>query len=93
MQASLAGFAALAGIIRWTLGGGPLWLWAAVAILAVIPFTLIAILPTNNQLLDPDRHRGSDETRRLLEAWGRLHAVRSALSVVASILFIWAAAR
>jgi hypothetical protein len=63
---------------------------AALLIFAVIPFTLIAIRPINNRLLDPRRDRGSAETMPLLETWGRLHAVRSALSLVAAVLFIWA---
>ena len=91
MQAPLALVAGLFGIVRFILGGGALWGWAALLILAVVPFTLVVIRPTNNQLLDVRRDRGSDETRRLLETWGHLHGVRSALSVVASILFIWAA--
>jgi hypothetical protein len=93
MQASLAVTAAVSGVIRGVLGGGPLWIGAAAIILAVVPFTLIVIRPTNNRLLDPLRDRRSDETRQLLESWGRLHSVRSILGVIASILFIWAAAR
>jgi hypothetical protein len=93
MQVPLALVAGLFGILRSAQGGGPLWLWAALLILAVIPFTLLAIRPTNNRLLDPHRDRRSDETLRLLHAWGRLHAVRGALSVMASTLFIWAATR
>jgi Anthrone oxygenase len=62
-------------------------------IFAVIPFTLLVIRPTNNLLLDPRRGRRSDETLRLLKVWGRLHAVRGALSVAASVLFVWAATR
>jgi hypothetical protein len=72
---------------------GLLWLGAAALILAVIPFTLLAIRPTNKRLLDPHRDRRSAETLRLLKTWGRLHAVRGALSVAASILFLWAATR
>jgi 4-hydroxybenzoate polyprenyltransferase len=91
MQVPLALVGGLGGIVRWIQGGGPLWGWAALLLLAVIPFTLIVIRPTNHQLLDARRDRGSNETRRLLEAWGRLHGVRSALSLTASILFVWAA--
>ena len=91
MQGSLAAIAAVAGMIRWAVWGGPLWIWSAIIILAVIPFTLFVILPTNNQLLDPMRDRSSADTRHLLEVWGHLHAVRSALGVIASVLFIWAA--
>jgi uncharacterized membrane protein len=93
MQAPLAIVAGLLGILRGVLGGGPLWVWAAVLILSVIPFTLVVIRPTNNQLLDPQRDRGSDETRQLLNSWGRLHSVRTALSVLASILYVWSATR
>lgn len=91
MQASLAVVAGLFGMIRGVQGGGPLWVWAAMLILAVVPFTLIVIRPTNNRLLDPRRDRRSDETLQLLKSWGRLHSIRSLLSVAASILFVWAA--
>jgi Domain of unknown function (DUF1772) len=91
MQVPLALIAGLFGLLRGAQGGGSLWLFAAMLILAVIPFTLVAIRPTNNRLLDPPRDRRSDETLRLLKAWGRRHAVRGALSVAASILFLWAA--
>jgi hypothetical protein len=93
MQVPLALIAGLFGIVRGTQGGGLLWLWAAMLILAVVPFTLLAIRPTNNRLLNRRRDRRPDETLRLLKAWGRLHAVRSALSIAASVLFAWAATR
>jgi uncharacterized membrane protein len=90
MQVSLALIATGAGTIRG-LQGGAVWFWAAALIFAVMPFTVVVILPVNKRLLDPARDRRSPETRRLLEDWGRLHAVRSVLSLVASLLFIWAA--
>jgi hypothetical protein len=93
MQATLALLAASAGALRWMQGGGSLWLWASLLILAVVPFTLLVIMPTNRRLLDPRRDPGSAETRRLLEVWGHLHAVRSGLSLIASCLFIVAASR
>jgi hypothetical protein len=91
MQASLAVLAGLCGIVRGALAGGPLWIGGATLILLVIPFTLVVIRPTNNRLLDPRRDRASDETRRLLVSWGRLHGVRTTLSVGASVLYVWAA--
>jgi uncharacterized membrane protein len=93
MQVFLALTATLAGIVRGWLGGGTIWFVASGLILAVIPFTLIAILPTNSRLLDPSLDRASDEARTLLEKWGRLHAVRSLLSLVAAVLFIFASVR
>jgi hypothetical protein len=90
MQAPLAIVAMAAGLSRGVYGGG-LWFAGAALIGAVVPFTLLVIAPTNRRLLDPARDRRSSETRALLETWGRLHAVRSALSLVSAILFIWAA--
>ena len=91
MQASLAIAAALFGMVRGVQGGKPLWFGAAILIVAVVPFTLIAIRPTNNRLLDPHRDPQSDETLKLLKSWGHLHLVRSVLGIAASILFVWAA--
>ena len=88
MQASLAILSFLAGIAAWVLGGGIMWLIGAVFIGLVVPFTFVAIMPTNNQLLAPGRNLESSETRELLEKWGRLHAVRSALSMLASVLYV-----
>jgi uncharacterized membrane protein len=93
MQVSLAVTATLLGVIRGTQGGGTVWYWAAALIFAVIPFTLIVILPTNHRLMDPKRDIRSAETRQLLERWGRLHAVRSVLALCAATLFIWAVTR
>ena len=66
-----------------------LWLVAAIMILAVVPITLIVIMPTNNLLLAPGRDLSSPDTRRLLVKWGNLHAIRSVLGLIASATFIW----
>lgn len=88
MQASLAVVSFLTGGLAWLLGGGIPWLVGAVLIGLVVPFTLIVIMPTNQQLLVPGRDLASAETRALLVKWGRLHAVRSALSLVASVIYL-----
>jgi hypothetical protein len=90
MQAPLAIIGFLSGAAAWWLGAGLAWLIAALLILAVVPFTLMVIEPsTNKPLLAPGRDLGSAETRELLVRWGRLHAVRSALGLIASAIFIW----
>ncbi len=90
MQAPLAVIGFLSGVAAWWLGSGLPWLIAALLILAVVPFTLIIIEPTTNkQLLAPGRDLRSDETRELLVRWGRLHAIRSVLGLIASVIFIW----
>jgi hypothetical protein len=87
MQAPLAVIGFLAGLAAWLMGGGAAWLVAAVLIGAVVPFTLIVIMPTNQKLLAPGRDLASPDTRELLEKWARLHSVRTALSLVAAVLF------
>jgi len=90
MQVSLALVATVAGLGRGIGGGELVWYLAAALIFAVMPFTVIVVLPTNNRLLAPGRDLASAETQRLLEKWGRLHAVRSVLSLMAFVLFVWA---
>ena len=92
MQASLALLATFSGVLSFFLRGGVLWLLASVSIFLVVPFTLVVILPTNNRLLEKDRDLSSPETLALLKTWGRLHAVRSALGLLASCLFLRALA-
>ena len=91
MQASLALIATAAGATRWMETGNGVWLGGALAIGAVVPVTFLVILPTNKRLLEPGRDLASDETRALLETWGRLHAIRSVLSLIASVAYVWAA--
>jgi hypothetical protein len=56
-----------------------------------MPFTVVAILPTNKRLLSPAPDRRSAEAERLLSRWGGLHAVRSVLSGVALLIFLYLA--
>jgi hypothetical protein len=88
MQAPLAVLSFLAGVSAWFLGGGIMWLVGAVLIGSVVPFTFIVIRPTNQQILAPGRNLSSGETRALLEKWGRLHAVRSILSLMTSVIYV-----
>lgn len=88
MQVSLALVATGTGLLSWWMDGRILWLVGTMVLFAVIPFTLIAIMPTNRQLLNPGLDRTSETTRLLLRRWGMLHAVRSALSLVASCIFV-----
>jgi len=64
---------------------------AGILLGSVIPFTLIVILPTNKVLLNPALDQRSPETERLLARWGTLHAVRSVLSALALLLFLYLA--
>jgi uncharacterized membrane protein len=88
MQVILALVATGTGLLSWWMDGRVLWLVGAMVMFAVIPFTLIAIMPTNQRLLDPGLDRTSEAARRLLQKWGRRHAVRSILSLAASCIFV-----
>ena len=54
------------------------------------PYTISLIMPTNRRLMDTLPEAVTAETRRMLEQWGTLHAGRSALGLVATLIFLWA---
>lgn len=89
LQAPLALVSFLAGVAAWLLGANVGWAVGALLIGAVVPFTFVVIMPTNQKLLAPGRDLTSAETRKLLEKWGKLHAVRTGLSLVASVVYLW----
>lgn len=89
MQATCAAVGLLSSVAAWLAGASFCWLLAGVLLGSVIPFTLIVILPTNKRLLSPALDRRSAEAERLLASWGRLHAVRSVLSGLALLLFLY----
>jgi hypothetical protein len=89
MQVTLAAVCLLSSIAAWLAGETFWWVVAGILQVSVIPFTLIVILPTNNQLLNPALDRRSAQTGQLLARWGKLHAVRSVLSGFALLLFLY----
>jgi hypothetical protein len=51
---------------------------------------LVFILPTNRLLLDEGKQLDAQALESLLAKWARLHAVRSALSVLGFLVLLWA---
>lgn len=90
MQASLAIAGFLLGAATWWTTGDGRWLAGGLGLLANWPFTLLGILPTNSQLMETPPEAANAETRRLIEKWGRLHAVRTTLGALAALIFLWA---
>lgn len=90
MQAGLAAASGFLGFLtawftkdwRWTIG--------AVLILANWPYTLIGIMPTNRKLKAIAEADAGPQSRRMLETWGRLHAVRTGLGCAATLSYLWA---
>ena len=89
MQATLAAVGLVSSIAAWLAGATFWWVVAGALLGSVIPFTLILILPTNKLLLSPALDKRSLEAGQLLARWGALHAVRSVLSALALLLFLY----
>jgi hypothetical protein len=90
MQASLAVVAGVLGLVTSWQTGDWRWVIGAVLILANWPYTLLGIMPTNNRLKAIAAGAAGPQSRTLIETWGRLHAVRTALGVAASLAYLWA---
>jgi uncharacterized membrane protein len=88
MQATLAVVGSVAALICWLWSGGSLWLVGALLLGAVVPYTLVVLMPTNRRLSATSLNPNSEEAAALLDKWGRLHHVRSALGVAAAAVFI-----
>ena len=90
MQVLLAAISFLGSLIAWLMYSNIYWLIGGILIVIVIPYTVIFILPTNKKLLDSSLDKDSEYAKQLLNRWGRLHAVRSILSLISFITFLYA---
>jgi hypothetical protein len=90
MQASLAVIGGLLGLIASWFASDWRWALGAALLLANWPYTVLGILPTNRRLEATPPDQAGPEVRALIEHWGRLHAVRSALGAGAVAVFLWA---
>jgi Domain of unknown function (DUF1772) len=89
MQVTLPALGLLSSVAAWLAGATFWWPVGGVVLGAVIPFTLIVLLPTNKQLLSKELDRLSAQTEQLLTRWGKLHAVRTTLSSSALVLLLY----
>jgi hypothetical protein len=90
MQATLAVIGFLLGAVSWIVTSNWLWLAGAVVLVANWPYTLLVIMPTNKRLMALAPEAAGPESRALLEKWGKLHAVRTALGALSTALFLLA---
>ncbi len=90
MQASLAVVGGLFGLVAFLSTLDWRWLLGGIVLLANWPYTIFMIMPTNRRLMATPPEAATAETRRILERWGALHAGRSALGLVATLIFLWA---
>jgi len=90
MQATLALVGGVLGLVAWWLSNDWRWIVGGLLILANWPYTLLGIRPTNDRLMAIPSEQADAGARRLIEHWGRLHAVRTTLGIAATVAFVWA---
>ncbi len=87
-QVSLASAGFLSALVAWRFRSDSRWLIGGGLLVSSIPFTALVILPTNKKLLDPATANDLELAEKLLTRWGRLHAVRSVLSLASLLTFL-----
>lgn len=92
MQASLAVVGFLFGTATWWQTGRVTFLVGGAVLLSNWPYTLLGIMPTNRVLMATSPNDASTTSRRLVVrwGWGWLHAVRTALGLAATLIFLLA---
>ena len=90
MQVTLALVGFVLGVLEWLVTGSHVWLIGALVLVANMPYTLLWIMPINDALKELPVSEAGPASRANLVRWGRLHAVRSLLGVIATALFVWA---
>jgi hypothetical protein len=90
MQTSLAVVGGVLGLVAFLSTFEWRWLLGALVLLANWPYTIFLIMPTNRHLMETAPEAATAETHRMIGRWGILHAGRSALGLVATLVFLWA---
>ena len=88
LQAPLAIIGFIAAVAAWATGSEVAWLVGGILLGAVVPFTLLVTAPTNRELMASTTDVDPARAHALLDRWNKLHAVRSALSLAALLLFL-----
>jgi Anthrone oxygenase len=93
MQAPLVIVGFLLGAFAWWQTSDWRWLLGGLVLAANWPYTFLVIMPTNNQITSTNSASAGPTSRALIEKWGRLHAVRTLLGFIATVIFLWVSMR
>jgi len=88
MQATLAVLSGLSALYVYFTSQNLNWLIGAGLILANWPFTLLVIMPTNHKILAVKMGAADASSVKMIVHWGKLHAIRTCLGVLAVIFFL-----
>jgi hypothetical protein len=91
MQSSLALVSGALGVLAFFITWDWRWLLGGVLMLANWPYTLAVIRPVNERLNATPIEVANLETRAMIERWGKLHGVRSALGLATTAVYFCAA--
>lgn len=92
LQGGLAIASGSAGLAAAWLTGQWCWSVGAALMLANWPYTVLVVLPLNRRLQAIPADAAGAASREMLGRWNRLHAVRTILSGLAVIAYLWTAA-
>jgi hypothetical protein len=67
------------------------WLFGALVAIASWPYTYLAIVPLNNRILALIGADAAHEARKVISLWGRLEIGQTALGLLATLIYVWAA--
>lgn len=88
MQAGLAVIGFLLAAAAWWLTGQAGFLVGGFVLVVNWPYTLLAIMPVNRRLETVAPERAGPEVRALVIRWGHLHAGRSVLGALATLILL-----
>lgn len=90
MQGSLAVLSGALGLAAAWLTADWRWAVGATLIVANWPYTVFCMMPTNNRLKQIAENEAGPDSRAMIKSWGRLHAIRTALGIAATLAYLWA---
>ncbi|MEF3367246.1 DUF1772 domain-containing protein [Methylocystis sp. 9N] len=87
----LAAVAALFGFIAYRELEDVRWVFGALVVISSWPYTYLAIVPLNNRILALIGADAAHEARNVIKLWGRLEIGQTAIGVLATLIYLWAA--